>query len=180
MFRLTRPIRFACVALFALLFIGQITGAAAAPRSPTQSQRDNATMERTLQAQLRRLKVQDQRLKRAEQFAGTVERIARQQKAQGRDVSHIETALTNYRKGITDARAAWNTADKILKQPAGFDASGKVTDATQAQKTLREANTAMQKVSRLAWNAARDLRAALGKFRSATPGFVPPAFPQMP
>lgn len=180
MFGRTRSSRPVWLLMFATLLLGQIAVAAAAPRSTVQSQRDNATMERTLQAQQRRVKVQDQRLKRADQFAGTVERVAQQQKAQGRDVSGIEKALTSYRKGIADARTAWNDADKMLKQPAGFDSRGKVTDATQAQKTLRDGNSAMQKVTRLAWNAARDLRAALNTYRSATRGFIPPAFPQMP
>jgi hypothetical protein len=177
MFRLTRSTPLVCFAVLAAVLIGQIGVAAAAP---VQGQRDNATIERTLQAQLRRIKVQDQRLKRADQFAGTVDRVTQQQKSQGRDVSQIERALASYRKGIADARTAWNTANDLLKKPAGFDASGKVTDAAQAQNSLRESHAAMQKVSRLAWNAARDLRSALGRYRSATPGFVPPAFPQMP
>ncbi len=70
-------------------------------------------------------------------------RIARAQmlidkaKANGKDVSALQAALDTFSAAVKQARSAYDGGQSLIASHPGFDSVGKVTDATQAQATVK-------------------------------------------
>lgn len=124
-----------------------------------------------LALQLRReriaLDAQQNRLDRMSDVAAAVETFISDEKAASRDTSALEAALTAFNLQIKAAQAPHDNARSILKNPAGFDSNGKVTDATQAVETLRSAAQSLRDAHRIIRQATIDLRQAFKDFVKA-------------
>ena len=99
------------------------------------------------------------------------EGIARAQSA-GYDTAALESALASYEQGVTEAQTAAESAATLLAAPAGFDASGQVTDASAARTSLREAGSDMRDALRTLRAARLTLRAAVADWRNEHPGVL--------
>lgn len=65
-------------------------------------------------------------------------------KATGTDATRLEKRQAQLQANLATAKLNYNQAKSVLDQHAGFDASGKVTDATQAKATLMQVSSLLQ------------------------------------
>lgn len=162
----------------AATFVGS---AAAAPAVPERKQPPaGSALARSYRAEQVRLKLQQQRLAQADEFAAKVDALVAKLKAKGKDTAALEAALASYRAGMAGARAEWLLAAGVLQAHAGFDADGKVADADQARATLKEAHGHIEQTHKLAHVASLELRLALAKIRKDARGLDIPALPLEP
>lgn len=87
------------------------------------------------------------------------------QKNAGKDTSTLESALSVFNQSILQAEADHTAAATILSAPAGFDASGKVTDRKTAQQTLRTAGQSLRQAHLTLTQATLNLRLAVSTYR---------------
>jgi hypothetical protein len=132
---------------------------AAAAAGPNNQQRDSQALKYGLKVALIRLETQQNNLNTAQKAADVAAEFIQDEKAAGRDTSALETALANLRAKLDEAQTAHDQAAQILKDKAGFDADGNVTDPDQARETLQSARQSMQKAA----DALRDGRQAFQK-----------------
>ncbi len=59
-------------------------------------------------------------------------------KAKGKDVSAVQTALDAFSSAIKNVQPIYAEMQGIIQSHAGFDASGNVTDPTQALQTVQD------------------------------------------
>jgi len=84
------------------------------------------------------------------------------------------------RTEITNARAEWQAASATLAAHAGFDATGKVTNADQARATLKDAHGHMEQAHSIARGAYEKLHAVIVAYRKAHREVKEPAAPPQP
>lgn len=178
--RITTLRRWTLALLVALVALGTFAGSAAAAPATAKQPPANPALTRTYRAQLKRLKLQQQRLAHADQFAAKVDALVVKLKVKGKDTDEIEAALADFRATMASARAEWQLAADLLAAHAGFDADGKVADADQARATLKEAHGHIEQTHKLAHVASLELRLALAKIRKDARGLDIPALPLEP
>lgn len=178
--RITTLRRWTLALLVALVALGTFAGSAAAAPATAKQPPANPALTRTYRAQLKRLKLQQQRLAHADQFAAKVDALVVKLKVKGKDTDEIEAALADFRATMASARAEWQLAADLLAAHAGFDADGKVTDTTQAGATLKAAHGHMEQAHTIARGAAKEMRQALAQFRKAARGTATPPVPVEP
>ena len=59
-------------------------------------------------------------------------------KAQGKDVSSVQTALDAFSAAVKNVQPIYADLKTIIQSHSGFDASGNVTDPTQALQTVQD------------------------------------------
>jgi len=141
--------------------------AAAAPAGGADKPRANVRLAQMYRVEQLRLRVQGERLTRADLFAAKFDVLIAKLKAKGQNTAELDQALAAFRATIEQARTEWNAAKSTLHSHAGFGTDGKVTDADQARATLQDAHNHMQQAHALAKGAFRDLRAAFVAYRKA-------------
>jgi len=168
--------------LVALVAVGISFGSAsAAPSSkPTTPKPANAALARTYKLEQNRLRLQDVRLKNADQHAGKLDQLIAKLKAKGQETTVLEQAVAAFRTDIAHARAEWQAAEAILATHAGFDNDGKVTNADQARATLKDAHNHMQQARTIARGAYEKLHAAVVAYRKAHREVKEPVAPPQP
>ena len=167
--------------LIALVAVGMSLGSvAAAPAKPTRPNPANAGLTRAYKVEQDRLKFQDVRLKNAGQYAGRIDELIAKLKAKGQGTAALEQAVAVFRTEITNARAEWQAASATLAAHAGFDATGKVTNADQARATLKDAHGHMEQAHSIARGAYEKLHAAIVAYRKAHREVKEPVAPQHP
>jgi hypothetical protein len=87
--------------------------------------------------------------------------------AEGKDTTTLQTALSAFQAGIAQAQTSFNMAKQGLDAHAGFDADGKVTNATEALKTLVDAGRAERQFHLTITQATIDFRTAVRTYRQA-------------
>jgi hypothetical protein len=114
-------------------------------------------------------------------FADVDQRIPRLQqlinkaKANGKDVSGLQTALDNFSGAVKQAEPIYqSTAGTVASHP-GFDGNGNVTDQTQALTTVRNLGEKFREIRQLILVPANALRDAMQAFRSANSPSATPA-----
>jgi hypothetical protein len=174
--------RWSLALLVALVAVGMTFGsAAAAPRNGNEGPpRKGPALERMYRIERQRLMVQDGRLKRADQYATKIDALIARLKGKGRDTAALEQAVAAFRASMATARHEWQAASDTLASHAGFDAQGKVTDATQAAATLRDAHNHMAQAAKAGFGAYKDLHAAIAAYRKAHRDVAEPAAPAAP
>ncbi len=85
----------------------------------------------------------------------------------GKDVTDLQSALDAYEAALKSAQPTYASIGSIVTTHAGFDASGKVTDAEQAKSTVQQMRTKMQEVKSTMGGTFKALREALKAFREA-------------
>lgn len=109
-----------------------------------------------------------------DEFIARIEEWIAKAKANGKDVSAIESALANYKKALEASQPLYEQALNLVQTHAGFDANGKVTDLEKARETVKQLGETLKQHREVMGEAAKALREALKAFRQANP---PPAKP---
>jgi len=91
----------------------------------------------------------------------------------GKDVTALQAALDAYETALKAAQPTYAGIASIVETHAGFDASGKVTDAEQARSTVEQMRTKMQEVKSTMGGSFKALREALKAFREANKPATP-------
>ncbi|MFN8595999.1 MAG: hypothetical protein U0559_07430 [Anaerolineae bacterium] len=113
-----------------------------------------------LNNQQERLTLSQQAVEKAQQWLADLQ-------AEGKDVAALQAALSAFQNGLAQAQTSFNTAKQALDAHAGFDASGKVTNAAQALKTLVDAGRAERQFHLTITQATLDFRAAVRAYLQA-------------
>jgi hypothetical protein len=90
-------------------------------------------------------------------------------KANGKDVTALQSALDAFKQALKSAAPTIAKINSIKTTHAGFDANGKVTDATQAAATLKEIKSQFEALRGQLAPARKALTAAVKAFRDANP-----------
>jgi hypothetical protein len=128
---------------------------------------DGSRLELACRQQRRTLEGQQDRLNFAEDLAEKSKTWIDEQKAKGKDVTALETALAAYKAGIASAQAKHDEAQSAFDAQAGFDGDCKLTDREQAKTTLRTVGDALREAHRLLADAERAFRRAVQDWRKA-------------
>ncbi|MEI6180168.1 MAG: hypothetical protein WCP31_05405 [Chloroflexales bacterium] len=152
----------------------------AAPGTGQNTTQGTVALEQAYKTTKVRLTQQDAALTRMGVFADKVAELITKAQAKGKDTTALAQALTTFRQQLVTARAAWQTASDTFASHAGFDAQGKVTDATIARATLKDVRSAMLNAHSILVKARTDIRQALTTFRSANRGVTTPTVPAVP
>ncbi len=104
------------------------------------------------------------RLGVAQQIAQATQSFIDSQKSAGKDTTALQNALATFNQDIQSALAANTTAGTLLANPAGFDASGNVTDRPAARQTLRSAGQSLRQAHLDLRNGTLTLRQAMRSF----------------
>jgi hypothetical protein len=108
---------------------------------------------------------QQLRITFANQVADSVQAWITTLKSSGKDTSTLETALADFKSKVASAQTAHNQATSVLSTHAGFDGSGKVTDAELARKTLQDARDDLRTAHQSLQDGTIELRRAVRDFR---------------
>jgi Spy/CpxP family protein refolding chaperone len=171
--------------VLAVLLVGMLAlalpGGSAAAQTPTpQPQKNpqapqvraNIALERAFRATVERVREQKRSFDRANAFVKQVERLIKQAKANGKDVTALEAAVTAFKAKQAEALKLNSAAAEILKTHAGFDANKKVVNAEQAKQTLESANAKVKEAREVFTAALKKAQEAFKAWRTANP---PPA-----
>ena len=142
------------------------TRPSAADRAANRSQR----LENALMRENNWLNTQAYNLMRMGQLATRGQELIDKAKEKEWDVSKIQAALDLFNSQRPTAQASHDTAAGILSTHTGFDASGKVTDADAAQKTVQDARKNLQDAHLMMKKAVTDMRIAIREFRGQPKG----------
>ena len=93
--------------------------------------------------------------------------------ANGRDVSAVQSALDAFSAAVQTSRPIYTSLKGLVTVHAGFDASGKVTDAEQAKATLQEVRAKLQELKTSMGGTGKALREAVKAFRQANSPALP-------
>ena len=85
----------------------------------------------------------------------------------GKDVAALQSALDAYAAALRSAQPIYASMESIVTTHAGFDASGKVTDAEQARSTMEQMRAKMQEIKSAMDGTFKALREAMKAFREA-------------
>ena len=90
-----------------------------------------------------------------------------EQKAKGKDVSSLESALATYTASLASAQAKHDAAQSTFDSHAGFDGNCKMTDRDQARTTLRSVSDSLREAHRLLADAGRLFHRTVQDWRRA-------------
>jgi prefoldin subunit 5 len=155
------------IGVMLMVGMGAVPATPAYAAAPTLQAEEGLRLEYILQRQQLWLTGQQNRLDQARQYVTITQPFLAELKAQGKDTSTLETALTNFSTQIQAAQVSHDAAKQILEAKAGFDANGQVTDPQQARETLRTARQSMMEAQLTMKQAVMDLRQIIREFRQA-------------
>ena len=90
-------------------------------------------------------------------------------KSNGKDTTALQAAFDALKSATTTAQPFYDQAKTAASVHAGFDASGKVTNAITARATLKTIHDALQQYRQTVGTAVQNLRTATEAFRLANP-----------
>ncbi len=137
----------------------------AAPKPPQDGAK--IALQRAFAEQQRALTALSRKLDRADARAAKVASWIAKVKAQGKDTTALDTALSTFKDKLAAARASWAAAEATLKSHAGFDDSGKIADSAAARATVEQARGQLEATRQTMTGAYLDLRAAIVAYRKA-------------
>jgi hypothetical protein len=152
----------ACVTLAAVLTALPVTTAHAA-----ELKQSGVLLENLLKREQIVINDQQERLTLSQQAVGKAQQWINDLQAEGKDTTALQTALSAFQTGIAQAETSFTIAKQVLDTHAGFDASGQMTDATQAWKTLVDAGRAERQFHLTITQATIDFRAAVRAYLQA-------------
>jgi hypothetical protein len=135
------------------------------PATPPVAQADHIRLERQWMREQLRFQREGFWLTQAQAVINRIQALIDKANQKGLDTSKVQAALDAFSTVIPTAQAAHNQGTPIISNHAGFDASGKVTDAVTAIETT-QALAQVLKDTRLAMNGTgKALRQAIREFR---------------
>lgn len=90
-----------------------------------------------------------------------------QAKANGKDVSAVQSALDAFAAAVKQAKPVYNSAQGVITSHQGFDSAGNVTDATQARATVKSVMDTFKQIKQIVDGPRKALREAVKAFRDA-------------
>jgi uncharacterized protein YoxC len=95
-------------------------------------------------------------------------------KGKGKDVSSVQTALDAFSTAVKNVQPIYAEIQAIIQSHAGFDASGNVTDPTQALQTVQDFHAKVTEIRQIGLKeTGKALREAIKAFRQANPPATP-------
>jgi hypothetical protein len=99
-------------------------------------------------------------------------------KAEGKDVTALQSALNALEAALTQAQSTYQSAQGVIASHAGFDASGNVTDPAAALQTVKDLRSDLKDIRQTVIPPLKALRQAIRAFREAnSPNLAPSATP---
>jgi hypothetical protein len=138
-----------------------------------QEQITNARLEKIWVRQLRRY----ERLGRADELIGRVQRLLDHAKANGKDTSTVQEALDAFTVQWKQARPIYEAMQGIVRSHQGFDSNGNVTDSEKAKQTVLAMREKFQEIKTVLNGTGKALRQAIKAYRQANPRQQPTATP---
>ena len=111
------------------------------------------------------LTLQSNYLKQATDISGAVQKLIDAAKAEGKDTSALDSALTQYNNDIGQAQSANTTAGSAITVHDGFDGAGAVTDLQAAYQTVLNVRLSLRNAHGLIVQAVTSLRQAIDTWR---------------
>jgi len=108
-------------------------------------------------------------INKADKGANQLSELIARAKENGKDTSVLEKALADFNTKLGEIRLAYDQTGRLIKQHAGFDDQGKVTDPEIARKTVEDVRKGNQEVRQTLAQAVKALREAGQEFRKANP-----------
>ncbi len=146
---------------------GTVLAQTATPPARPGLQSRGERLERWYQREQDWLDKQQQNLDRMNQIASKAQSYIANQQVRSKDVSALQTALAIFQQQIATAQSSHHTAANVLSHHAGYDANGKITNASQAQQTLIDGRQALSDAHLTMRQAVLDLRRAVRAWRVA-------------
>ncbi len=164
-----KTILFALVAALGLASLPLVSvaaqSAASTPVPPPLGQLSNERLERVWARQLRHY----ERFGRANEFVDRVQLLIDRAKANGKDVSAVQSALDAFKAALKNAQPIYESTKGIVNSHQGFDDNGKVTDPALAQETVLAMHAKFKEIRDALNGTGKALRDAIKAFRAANP-----------
>jgi hypothetical protein len=131
------------------VFAASLAQTTATPAPGAVQQQPNlARLEKLYQAELKQLDRQTKMLTTVNNGITRFENFITNQKENGKDPQKLVDLLAKFRTELSKAQAAHDKAAGVLTAHAGFDASGKITDAQLAKTTLKDGEVSLNQARR--------------------------------
>jgi len=164
----------AAIGLSTLPFINAYAQSANPPVTPNAGQPSNDRLqnvwskEQTIYARIGKI------LDRANGLITKIQTILDAAKAKGKDVSSVQTALDAFSAAVKNVQPIYADLQEIIQSHAGFDASGNVTDPTQALQTVKDVRSKFEEIRQVGLReTGKALREAIKAFRQANQPATP-------
>jgi hypothetical protein len=102
-----------------------------------------------------------------DQYKPRWQKLINKAKANGKDVSTLQSALNNFSEAVAQAKPIIHAAYGIFSTHPGFDGNGNVTDQGQALTTVKEVGEKFKEIHLLLSDSVKALREAVWAFRQA-------------
>lgn len=158
----------AALALASLPLVGVSALGENAPLPP-QGQVTNERLERVWALQLRIYERLGNGFDRSDAFVERVQALIDKARANGKDVSAVQTALDAFEAAFKDAQPIYEGGKGIVNSHQGFDENGKVTDLEKARETVQTMREKLQVIKEAMNGTGKALRKAIRDFRDANP-----------
>ena len=96
-------------------------------------------------------------------------------KANGKDVSDLQSALDAFSSAVTQAQSIYNDAQSLINSHPGFDASGNIVDQATALQTVKDLHSKLKDIRQTVMPPLKALRQAIRAYREANSPNVTPA-----
>ena len=164
----------AAMGLSALPFVNAYAQSANPPGTPAPGQPSNDRLQKawtkaqTVYAQIGKI------LDNANTAISKIQTKLDDAKAKGKDVSSVQTALDAFSAAVKNVQPIYADLQTIIQSHAGFDASGNVTDPTQAFQTVQDFRSKSMEIRQAGVReAGKALREAMQAFRQANQPATP-------
>lgn len=163
-----KTVLFALVAALTVASLPFVSASAAGmydPPVPPQRQLSNERLERIWARQLRMY----ERFGRTDELAAKVQKLIDRAKANGKDVSDLQSALDAFEAALKTAQPIYESTKGMINSHQGFDSNGKVTDPVKAQETILAMRGKFKEIKEAMGGTGKALREAIREFREANP-----------
>jgi hypothetical protein len=113
----------------------------------------------------------DQRLgtmfSKSDTVIAKVQKLLDKAKANGKDVSAIQSALDAFSAAIKQAQPIYDSGQSLITTHQGFDSNGNVTDVTQARATVKSVRDMFKQIKQIVQGPRKALHDAVKAFRAA-------------
>lgn len=158
----------AALAAASLPFVG-VSAAGTEDPTPPQGPVTNEKLEQVWARQQQTYERLGKGFERSDQFVDKAQSLIDRAKANGRDVSGLQAALTAFEAAVKQARPVYEGGKGILNSHQGFDANGKVTDPEKAKATVQAMGDKLKEIKTAMDGTGKALRDAIKAFREANP-----------